>query len=51
MALNYGSRDEIIYTVNKLKKFVTINEKILMKTCIQNIPEPEILIRTGNSCS
>ena len=51
MALNYGSRDEIIYTVNKLKKkSVTINEKNINENLYtKNIPEPEILIRTGNT--
>ncbi len=51
MALNYGSRDEIIYAVNKLKKkSITINEKNINENLYtNNLPEPEILIRTGNT--
>ena len=50
MALNYGSRDEIIHAVKKLnKKSKKINEKNINENLYtNNIPEPEILIRTGN---
>ena len=50
MALNYGSRDEIIYAVKKLKKkSIKINEENLTKNLYtNNIPDPEILIRTGD---
>ena len=50
MALNYGSRDEIIYAVKKLKKnSIKINEKNITKNLYtNNIPDPEILIRTGD---
>ena len=50
MALNYGSRDEIIYAVKKLKKnSIKINEENITKNLYtSNIPDPEILIRTGD---
>ncbi len=51
LALNYGSKQEII---NALKKIIKnrdkINEKNLVKNLLtSNIPDPEILIRTGNT--
>ena len=51
MALNYGSREEIITTVNKLiKKKIVINEKNISKYLYTGeIPDREILIRTGNT--
>ena len=51
MALNYGSREEIINTIKKInKKKITINEKNINKNLYtNNIPDPEILIRTGNT--
>ena len=50
MALNYGSREEIISALKKVcKKKITINEKNIKKNLYtNNIPDPEILIRTGN---
>ncbi len=50
LALNYGSKSEIINTVNYLKiKKLKINEKNISKNLYtQNIPDPDILIRTGN---
>ena len=50
LALNYGSKSEIINTVNYLKlKRLKINEKNITKNLYtQNIPDPDILIRTGN---
>ena len=51
MALNYGSRQEIIYAINKVKK----NSKTINENNINNylytsgIPEPDILIRTGDT--
>ena len=50
MALNYGSRDEIIYAIKKLKrKSIKINEfNISNNLYTKNIPDPEILIRTGD---
>ncbi len=51
MALNYGSREEIISTIKKLiKNNKKINEKNIDKYLYTyNIPNPDILIRTGNT--
>ena len=51
LALNYGSKSELIYAFNKLKKQkLSINEKNLEKYLYTNkIPDPDILIRTGNT--
>ena len=51
LALNYGSRSEIVNAVNKLKKKnLKINEKnISLNLFTKNIPDPELLIRTGNT--
>ena len=51
LALNYGSKFEII---NALKKLNKNNDKINEKNFIKylqtkNIPDPELLIRTGNT--
>ena len=50
MALNYGSRQEIIRSIKKLNsKKLPINQKNIEKNLYtQSIPDPEILIRTGN---
>ena len=51
LALNYGSKSELIYAFKKISKSKnTINEKNLdnyLQT--KNIPDPDILIRTGNT--
>ena len=51
MALNYGSRQEIIDSIKNLnKKKLLITEKNINKFLYtNNIPDPEILIRTGNT--
>jgi len=51
LALNYGSKFEIINAIKKLVKSKNkINEKNLSKYLFtKNIPDPEILIRTGNT--
>ena len=51
LALNYGSKSEIINAIKKLKsKRLNINEKNLSKFLFTaNIPDPDILIRTGNT--
>ena len=51
MALNYGSRQEIINALKKIKnKSLSINEKNIGNLLYtKNIPDPEILIRTGNT--
>ena len=52
LALNYGSKDEILYAIKKLKvkkkKSININnfEKELYT---RGIPDPDILIRTGGT--
>ena len=51
MALNYGSKAELINTFKKIKKKnEIINEKNFSNYLLtKNIPDPEILIRTGNT--
>ena len=51
LALNYGSKFEIINAIKKMrKKNDKINEKNLKKYMqTKNIPDPELLIRTGNT--
>ena len=51
LALNYGSKFEIISAFRELnKKKEIINEKNFIKYLqTNNIPDPEILIRTGNT--
>ena len=51
LALNYGSKFELINAFKNLKKNNdTINEKNLSKYLqTKNIPDPDILIRTGNT--
>ncbi len=50
LALNYGSKSEIIRAINFIKKKrLKINEKNVSKNLYtMNIPDPDILIRTGN---
>jgi undecaprenyl diphosphate synthase len=51
LALNYGSKFELINAFKSLKKNnEKINEKNLIKYLqTKNIPDPELLIRTGNT--
>ena len=51
LALNYGSKNEIIYSLNEVrKKKLKINEiNITNNLFTKNIPDPDILIRTGNT--
>ena len=51
MALNYGSRQEIVNSLKKIKKnYLQINEKNINNNLYTSgIPDPEILIRTGNT--
>ena len=51
LALNYGSKNELINAFKNLqKKKININEKNLSKHLLtKNIPDPDILIRTGNT--
>ena len=50
LALNYGSKSEIIRSINMIKKKkLIINENNITKNLYtSNIPDPDILIRTGN---
>ena len=51
LALNYGSKLELIHAFKKLKKSnKKINEKNIEKYLYtKNIPNPDLLIRTGNT--
>ena len=51
LALNYGSRSEIINAINimKKKKILITERNIKNYLYTANIPDPEILIRTGNT--
>ena len=51
LALNYGSKSELVNAFKKLiKKKEKINEKNLLKYMqTYKIPDPELLIRTGNT--
>ena len=51
LALNYGSKNEIINAIKKInKKKIKINaENLSQNLQTKNIPDPEILIRTGNT--
>ena len=48
LAINYGSKDEIITSIKKIKNNKNINKKNLEKNLYtKNLPDPDILIRTG----
>ena len=50
LALNYGSKKELVYAFDNLKKRSKISEDdISSNLYTKNIPDPEILIRTGNT--
>ena len=51
IALNYGSKNELINSIKLInKKKIPINEKNIEKNLFTSgIPNPEILIRTGNT--
>ena len=51
LALNYGSKQELIDAFKKIKKSkIKVNEKNLERYLqTKNIPDPDILIRTGNT--
>ena len=50
LAINYGSKDELIYAVNKIKKErKSINRLNIEKNLYtKGSPDPDLLIRTGN---
>ena len=51
IALNYGSKIELINSIKKIKqKKIKLNEKNIQKNLYtKNMPDPDILIRTGNT--
>ena len=51
VALNYGSKSEIINSIKTInKKDIKVNEKNIDRNLFtNNIPDPDILIRTGNT--
>ena len=51
LALNYGSKNEIVFALKKvINKKIQINEKNITKNLFtHNIPDPDIIIRTGNN--
>ncbi len=51
LALNYGSKDEIVASVNKIRKMKKrIDEKNIVKYLYtESIPDPDLLIRTGDT--
>ena len=51
LALNYGSKSELVHSFNQINKNKKkINEKnISTHLFTQNIPDPDFLIRTGNT--
>ena len=50
LAINYGSKDQLIYAINKLKrKNNLINKPNIEKNLYtKDSPDPDLLIRTGN---
>ena len=51
IALNYGSKMELINTIKKIKqKKITVNEKNIDNNLYtKHLPDPDILIRTGDT--
>ena len=51
LALNYGSHDEIVYAIKDVvKKKISINKTNISQSLFtKNIPDPDMLIRTGNT--
>ena len=51
LALNYGSKSELVHSFNEINKDKKkINENDISKHLYtQNIPDPDLLIRTGNT--
>jgi len=51
VALNYSSRSEIITSIKKIiyKKLAITEDNVTNNLFTKNIPDPEILIRTGNT--
>ena len=51
LALNYGSKAEIVYALNRLKKTKgkITESKVNQNLYTYKIPDPDMLIRTGNT--
>ena len=51
LAINYGSKNELIRSIKQInKKKITINKiNVTNNLYTNNIPDPDILIRTGNT--
>ena len=51
LALNYGSKSELVHSLKKINsKKIKINERNISKNLFtENIPDPDLLIRTGNT--
>ena len=51
LALNYGSKNELIHAIKIInKKKIELNEKNISKNLYtKDVPDPDILIRTGNT--
>jgi undecaprenyl diphosphate synthase len=51
LAINYGSKNELINTFNKVKKknFLFTESNINNNLYTRNVPDPDLLIRTGNT--
>ena len=51
LALNYGSKSELVYALKKIKKKgLDINERNISNNLqTSQIPDPDLLIRTGNT--
>ena len=52
LAINYGARQEIVDTINlmKKKKIFFSEKNISDNLYTKNVPDPDILIRTGDVC-
>jgi len=54
LAISYSGRDEIIYAVNQIlkKNIKHINDQLSFKKYLytNNLPDPDLLIRTGDEC-
>ena len=54
LAISYSGRDEIIYAVNQIlkKNIKHINDELYFEKYLytNNLPDPDLLIRTGNEC-
>ena len=51
LALNYGSKSEILHAIKSInKKKISVNEQNISKNLYtKGMPDPDILIRTGNT--